>query len=120
VQTRRRDGSQTASGSGTGHSVRVTRTAHSTYRRAVIPALPGSGAACLLVLTPAIYAGGSTTTCPAEPVTVGGALGGLSSSVAGEATVCRGLEDWYGLVCGCYLPVGGLMVSASVSLGEPE
>jgi hypothetical protein len=47
----RRDGGQTGSGPGTGHRVRVTRTAHSTHRQAVIPALPGSGAARLLVLT---------------------------------------------------------------------
>jgi len=52
----------------------------------------------------------------AQPaVTVGGALGGWSSSVAGEATVCRGLQDWYGLVCGYYLPVGGLGLMAPIS-----
>lgn len=63
---------------------------------------------------------GITLSATAEPVTVGGALGGWSSSVAGEPTVCRGLEDCYGPVCGGYLLAGGLMVSAPVSLGEPE
>jgi hypothetical protein len=50
VQAQRRDSGQANSGSGSGHSVRVTRAAHSTHRHAVIPALPGSGAAYLLVL----------------------------------------------------------------------
>jgi hypothetical protein len=41
VQTRRGDGGQADSGSGTGHGVRVTRTAHSTHRQTVIVALRG-------------------------------------------------------------------------------
>jgi hypothetical protein len=51
VQTQRRGGGQTDTRSGTGHRVRITRTAHSTHHQAVIRALPGSGAASLLVLT---------------------------------------------------------------------
>ena len=45
---RHRDGGQTDSGSGAGPGVRVARVVHSTHRQAVIPALPGSGAAYLL------------------------------------------------------------------------
>ena len=45
VQTRRGDGGQADSGSGTGHRVRVTRTTHSTHRQSVFPELPRSGAA---------------------------------------------------------------------------
>jgi hypothetical protein len=44
VQTRRGDGGRTDIGPGTGHSVSVTRTAHSTHRHAVIPSLPESAA----------------------------------------------------------------------------
>jgi len=45
VRARGWDGGRTDSKSGTGHGV---RTVHSTHRQAVVPALPGSGAACPL------------------------------------------------------------------------
>jgi len=45
-QTWRRDDGQADTRSVAGHSVRATRIAHSTHRQAVIPAPPGSGAAC--------------------------------------------------------------------------
>ena len=48
VPTRRRDGGQTDTRSGTGHNFRVTRTAHSTHRQtSMFGAPPGSRAAYL-------------------------------------------------------------------------
>ena len=45
VQMRRGDGGRTDNRFGTDHGVRVTKTAHSTHRQAIIATLPGSGAA---------------------------------------------------------------------------
>ena len=41
VRTRCGDGGRTDSRSGTGHGVKVARTAHSTHRQAVVPAAAG-------------------------------------------------------------------------------
>jgi hypothetical protein len=49
VHPQLRDGGRAVTGSGTDNGHRVTRTAHSTHRQAVIPAPPGSRAAYLLV-----------------------------------------------------------------------
>ena len=47
--TRCGDSGRAGNGSGIGRDVRIARTAHSTHRQVIIPALPGSGAACWFV-----------------------------------------------------------------------
>jgi hypothetical protein len=56
MQAQRGGGGHADTRSGTGHRVRLTRTAQSTHRQAGIPALPGSRAAYLLVLYQTIHA----------------------------------------------------------------